>query len=137
MAQPPALPLYDWGACPFEGCSYQRQWTAKKQMIVYDTWKQNRQVVTKLSKGDRVFGVTGVFITFKPGVLRVNQDVPRDKLKLGDQVPSIDLRLLRRGLVCRLVEGKFYDFYDQFDGVDMLALLNPSVGTSAVTVDYL
>ena len=65
----PALPVYDWKACPFEGCSY-RQWTAQKQIVVYNTWKQDRQPIAQLAKGDSVLGVTGVVITFRPGVGR-------------------------------------------------------------------
>ena len=41
----PALPLYNWKACPFEGCAY-RQWTASKP-VAYDTWKQSRRPVAQ------------------------------------------------------------------------------------------
>jgi hypothetical protein len=81
----PALPFYDWKACPFEGCSY-RQWKARKQIAVYATWKQDRKPLTQLSKGDSVLGVTGVVITFRPGVIRLDRDLPEHNLKRGDTI---------------------------------------------------
>jgi len=41
----PGLPLYDWGACPYETCMY-REWTAHQSVTVYDTWKQGRRLRT-------------------------------------------------------------------------------------------
>jgi hypothetical protein len=69
----PDLPFFDWNACPFEGCVY-RQWTARKPVVVYDTWKRTRQPLTSLAAGDKALAVTGVVITFKPGVIRMDRD---------------------------------------------------------------
>jgi len=44
----PALPYYDWKACPFEGCAY-REWSARKAVAVYDTWEQKRRPIARLS----------------------------------------------------------------------------------------
>src|SRR5262244_3478925 len=81
----PALPHFDWNACPFEGCTY-RQWTAHEAVAVYDTWKENRRQVTQLAVGEKVNAITGVVITYKPGVIRVDEDVPDAKLKKGDVI---------------------------------------------------
>jgi hypothetical protein len=81
----PALPYFDWRASPFEGCRY-RQWTARKSIIVCDTWKQQRQEVEQLSMGDKVMAVTGVVITFRPGVVRMDRDLPDRDLKRGDVI---------------------------------------------------
>ena len=40
----PALPFYDWGACPYEACAY-RQWAAYRSVTVYDTWKPERRPI--------------------------------------------------------------------------------------------
>jgi hypothetical protein len=56
--------------------------------VVYDTWKQSRHEIAQLSKGDRVVGVTGVVITFKPGVIRMDRDLPEQNLKRGDTILS-------------------------------------------------
>jgi hypothetical protein len=84
-AQAPALPFYDWGACPYETCAY-RQWTVHQSVIAYDTWKQEHHPIAKLAEGDRVTGLTGVVITSKPGVIRMDRDLPAEHLSRGDTV---------------------------------------------------
>jgi hypothetical protein len=81
----PALPYFDWKACPFEGCSY-REWTARKPVEVYDTWKQDRRVIARLASGEKVTGVSGVVITFRPGVIRMDRDLAELDLKRGDEI---------------------------------------------------
>src|SRR5215470_434714 len=81
----PELPFFDWNACPFEGCVY-REWTAEKPVVVYDTWKQTRKSMAQLSVGTKVMGITGVVITFRPGVIRMDRDVPDAGLKRGDTI---------------------------------------------------
>lgn len=81
----PALPFFDWGACPYETCGY-HQWTAHRSVTVYDTWKQGRRPVAQLAKGDTVTGLTGVVITFKPGVIRLDRDLPGENLLRGDTI---------------------------------------------------
>ena len=81
----PALPFYDWGACPYEGCAY-RQWTAHRSVTVYDTWKQGRRPIAQLTVEDKVTGITGVVITFKPGLIRMDRDLPAADLRRGDAI---------------------------------------------------
>lgn len=59
----------------FEGCAY-RQWKATKPTLMYDTWRQNRRRIGKISVGDSVQGSTGVVITFRPGIIRRDRDLP-------------------------------------------------------------
>src|SRR5215470_11569358 len=82
---PPRLPFFDWNACPFEGCAY-RQWTAVEAVEVFDTWKNNRKHILTLPAKERVTGVTGVVITYKPGVIRMKQDLPEYGLVAGDSI---------------------------------------------------
>jgi hypothetical protein len=105
----PTLPFYDWKACPFEGCSY-RQWTARKPVAGYDTWKQNRRQVARISKGDTVTGVTGVVITFRPGVIRVDRDLPDAKLKRGDTILTYTYR--GEGFSAVWFKGGYYSEFD-------------------------
>ena len=79
----PELPFFDWNACPFEGCAY-RQWIAGKPVVVYDTWKRTRREIARLATGDKVVATTGVVITFKPGVIRMDRDLPEENLKRGE-----------------------------------------------------
>src|SRR6476646_10394466 len=87
----PELPFFDWNACPFEGCKY-GQWTVRKPVVVYDTWKRTRQQVAKLAEGDKVLAVTGVVITYKPGIIRMDHDQPQDGLKRGDLIWTYSYR---------------------------------------------
>jgi len=107
----PALPYYDWNACPFEGCAY-REWTARKPIVVYDTWKAERQPVAKLSKGEKVVGLTGVVITFRPGVIRMDRDLPEAGLQRGDIVLIYTNR--GEGVSSAWFKGRFYPEFDQY-----------------------
>src|SRR5262245_53618625 len=108
----PALPHFDWNACPFEGCTY-RQWTAHDVVPVYDTWKGNRREVARLADGEKVNAITGVVITYKPGVIRLDEDVPDAKLKQGDVILTYTYHGEGETETC--FQGRYYrDFYIQF-----------------------
>ncbi len=88
VAQPKkilTLPYYDWGACPFEGCTY-REWRVNKPVSVYDTWKNSRHPIAHLAVGDKAQGVTGVVITVRPGVIKMDRDLPEQQLKRGETI---------------------------------------------------
>jgi hypothetical protein len=105
----PALPYCDRGACPFEGCVY-RQWTARKPAVIYDTWKQDRRPIARLATGDKVIGVTGLVITFRPGVIRVDRDLPEQDLRRGDTILTYTYR--GEGSSAVWVKGRFYSEFD-------------------------
>jgi hypothetical protein len=105
----PSLPFFDWKACPFEGCAY-RQWTAREAVTVYDTWKQDRRSIARLSAGDTVDGVTGVVITFKPGVIRMDRDLPDQGLKRGDTILTYTYR--GEGFAAVWFKGRYYSEFD-------------------------
>src|SRR5580698_5442395 len=79
----PALPFYDWGACPYEGCGY-TQWTAHRAVTVYDTWKTERRPIGQLAAGDRVTGIRGAVVTLQPGLILMDRDLPEQNLSRGD-----------------------------------------------------
>ena len=105
----PKLPFLDWKACPFEGCAY-REWTARKAIAVYDTWEQKRRPVARLSPGDIVTGVTGVVITFKPGVIRMDRELTPEKLKRGDTILTYTYR--GEGFSAVWFNGRYYSEFD-------------------------
>jgi hypothetical protein len=105
----PALPFYDWKACPFEGCAY-REWTARNQIVVYDTWKENRRLVAQLSKGEKVLGVTGMVITVRPGVIRMDRDLPEQNLRRGDTILTYAYR--GEGTSAVWFQGRYYSDFD-------------------------
>ena len=105
----PALPYYDWKACPFEGCAY-REWTARKAVAVYDTWEQKRRPIARLSLGEKVTAVTGVVITFRPGVIRMDRDLPESGLKRGDTILTYTYK--GEGFASAWFKGRFYSEFD-------------------------
>ena len=56
----------DFGACPFECCTY-RQWTVNADTIFYKDRSTNSPVSFRAKKGEHVTGMTGVVITLQPG----------------------------------------------------------------------
>lgn len=108
MAEP-VLPLFDWGACPYETCIY-REWTVHKAITVYDTWKPEQREIAKLSTGDKVTGVTGVVITYRPGTVRMDRDFPEQNLKRGDILLTYAYR--GEGFSAVWFRGRFYDEFD-------------------------
>ncbi|HLH03976.1 MAG TPA: hypothetical protein VKX25_14505 [Bryobacteraceae bacterium] len=90
-APPPALPFVDWKACPFEGCTYGR-WTALGHVDVYDRWTAHRKRIAALSNGDTVTAITGLVVTFRPGIIRMDRDLPEQGLKRGDRLLTYSYR---------------------------------------------
>jgi len=64
------LPFYDWGACPFECCTY-RQWTANAPTAVLNARRGNAPAAFQLKAGDTVEGLTGVVVTTRAGTAKV------------------------------------------------------------------
>jgi hypothetical protein len=105
----PALPHYEWKACPFEGCAY-RHWTARNSITVYDIWKQDRRAVARISKGEEVTGITGVVITFRPGVIRIDRDLPEQGLSAGEKILTYAYR--GEGFSAVWFKGRYYPEFD-------------------------
>jgi hypothetical protein len=105
----PALPYYDWRACPYEGCAY-RQWTVHRPVTVFDTWKLGRRPIAQLAEADMVTGLTGVVITFKPGVLRMERDLPEVNLQRGDTVLTYAYQ--GEGFSAVWFKGKYHESFD-------------------------
>src|ERR1019366_7934991 len=97
----PALPFYDWGAYPYETCAY-RQWAVHRSVTVYDTWKSERRPIGHLAVGDQVTGITGAVVTFKPGLIRMDRDLPDQDLRRGDTVLTTPAISVAMGMMSRL-----------------------------------
>jgi hypothetical protein len=75
------MPFYDWGACPFEGCTY-RRWQALQHVTVWNT-RNHRQIAFTIKSGEWVRGITGVVVTTRPGISKV-----LEKMTVGEG-PSV------------------------------------------------
>ncbi len=85
----PPVNYADFGACPFECCTY-RRWSVVKDTVLYKSRSENSGVAFRVRKGEHVIGLTGVVITLKLGkaVVRkattIGMDKRKTKVKPGD-----------------------------------------------------
>jgi hypothetical protein len=93
----------------FEGCNY-AQWTGAEAVEVFDTCKPSRKRIARLSPKTVVTGVSGVVITYKPGIVRLNQDLPEDNLQCGDTILTYTYH--GEGFSAGWFKGRFYREYD-------------------------
>lgn len=73
FAQSPKVPYKDVGACPFECCGY-GDWTANKATVLYKQMSEKSAVAFRVTRREKVTGVTGVVITSKAGTVKVLKD---------------------------------------------------------------
>ena len=121
--QPPAN-YENWGVCPFECCEY-REWTASADIPVHASHSDKSAVVFQLHKEERLHALTGVVVTEKPGVVRINKavqdgyvkgtDKPQLAFKAGDIVYM--LSPLGEGAYLFWYQGKVYT-----SGIELAAM---------------
>jgi hypothetical protein len=66
----PSLPYEDWGACPFECCTY-RDWSVRQDTELLAERRDDAPIVVRVRPGDRVIGITGVVVTTQLGLAEV------------------------------------------------------------------
>ncbi|MGA7401305.1 MAG: hypothetical protein WCC99_22460 [Candidatus Sulfotelmatobacter sp.] len=81
----PGLPVIDYNACPFEGCTF-RKWKVTRDSKMYSSWQLGRSEIGRLRPGQEVTGLTGVHITRKPNRILVKQPLPDLGLQPGDVI---------------------------------------------------
>jgi hypothetical protein len=105
----PPLPVVDYKACPFEGCTFGR-WIVSKDVALYSTWRKGRETVTTVKKGQVVTGITGVHITYQPDRVQVSQSMPDLGLKPGDII--LVYMYLGEGFADMWAKGRWLKGYD-------------------------
>lgn len=86
----PHLPYLDWGACPFECCTY-REWVAEAPITVFTKRDENSEVAFRLKKDEHVQAITGVVVTRKFGVTEILKPLELGFLP-GGQKPMLSLK---------------------------------------------
>jgi hypothetical protein len=109
LAPVPTLPYIAKNKCPFEACVY-REWKAQKDMPVYDTWRDGARRSGSIRKGERVTGLGGVVVTYRPGTIHVDRDIPEAGLKAGDSI--LTYTFLGEGFSQVWINGRFYEEFD-------------------------
>jgi hypothetical protein len=66
----PSLPYYDYGACPFECCTY-GPWSAKAETVLHKEHNDSSPTVAVVKAGEDVQGLTGVVITTEAGEVNI------------------------------------------------------------------
>lgn len=85
----PPINYQDFGACPFECCTY-RRWSVVKDTVFYKERSEKSGEAFRVRKGEHVVGLTGVVITLKPGKVMVRKattigmDKRKTQVKPGD-----------------------------------------------------
>jgi hypothetical protein len=77
---------------------------------VYDTWKSPRRPIAQLAAGDRVTGIQGAVVTVKPGLIRMDRDLPEQGLQRGDTVLTYAYR--GEGFSAVWFKGKYHSEFD-------------------------
>jgi hypothetical protein len=105
----PLLPVIDYNACPFEGCTFGK-WIVTRDSSIFSTWKLPRKLVASLRTGEAVTGLTGVHITYLPDRVEVLSAIS----DLGVQRGDIILRYMYHGegFADIWVKGKWHRDYD-------------------------
>jgi len=122
FAQRLKLPYKDFGACPFECCTY-RQWVAKKNLVLYKKISGKSPVAFRIKKGEKVTGVTGVVITNIAGKADVlkTQTLESSKVQLtkGDTISV--LTYLGEGWFRMWYKGKFFEDDGDSTGIKIVS----------------
>ena len=97
-AELPHLPYRDWGACPFECCTY-KAWETTRAVAVHEKPDSSSKPVFTLGAGRSVQGITGVVITHQAGVTRILKPIeigydskgkgPLLSLKAGERIYTL------------------------------------------------
>ena len=104
----PTLPYYDWGACPFECCTY-KEWTATRNLNTYKRRSEKTPVSFHVKKGQSVRGLTGVVITTKYGITKIIKPI---QIGYTHDSKSPELSLQPGEVVYTLhYQGEAYDLF--------------------------
>lgn len=79
----------NWDVCPFECCTY-REWSADDDIAIHKSRSERSRIVFRLHRGEAVYGLTGVVVTEKPGVIRIDKPV-QDGFFKGSDKPQLSL----------------------------------------------
>jgi hypothetical protein len=89
----PPVNYADYGACPFECCTY-RRWSVVKDTVLYTERSEKSGEAFHVRKGEHVTGLTGVVITLKPGKASVRKATTIGTGKRKTQVKPGDVLYL-------------------------------------------
>jgi hypothetical protein len=123
IAQTLKLPYKDVGACPFECCTY-RQWTAKKNLILYKNMSESSPIAFRVTKGEKVTGMTGVVITTVAGKAEIlkNQTLESSKVQVKKGDTLFLLTYLGEGWFRIWYQGKFFEDDGYANGIKILSM---------------
>ncbi len=84
--QKPPSYYEDFGACPFECCTY-REWVVVKPTVFYKNRDTKSPIIFRTQKGEHITGLTGVVITLKLG-----KAIMKRSFVLGDEKNKIQAK---------------------------------------------
>jgi len=87
-----------------------REWTARNDIPAFDTWRDTQQRTDTIRKGEKVTAVGGLVVTYRPGMIHVDRDIPEAGLKRGDSI--LTYTFLGEGFSQVWINGRFYEDFD-------------------------
>jgi hypothetical protein len=105
----PSLPVIDYNACPFEGCTFGK-WKVTKNSTLFSSWQQGRSKIGRLNLGEEVIGVAGVHITRKPDGILVKRAIPDLDARPGDTI--LRYMYVGEGFANIWIHGQWHKEYD-------------------------
>jgi hypothetical protein len=81
----PPLPFEDFGACPFECCTY-RDWSVRTSTVLRHRRDPSSPVFFTVNPGERVRALTGVVVTEVPGEVAIQAEI--DLEPMGQSVTA-------------------------------------------------
>jgi hypothetical protein len=126
------LPYYDWGRCPFEGCTYQ-EWTTKQEVVARAEPSATASVLFRVPRNQKVQGLTGVVITEQAGTVTVLKPVklgyndqdegPLLNMKAGERLDT--LGSIGEGVMLFWYKGNFYTLDYDYERTEIKYGPNP------------
>lgn len=79
----PPMPYRDYGACPFECCTY-RDWIAKEDIAILQDMREDSPVAFQVQKDEKVTAETGVVVTTKLGSAKIKKSVEDGNIHIAE-----------------------------------------------------
>lgn len=107
--QEPKLPVIEYNACPFEGCTFGK-WKVTKQSALFSSWEEGHTEIGKLNPREEVTGMTSVHITRMPDRIAVTKSIPDLDAAAGGVI--LRYMYLGEGTANIWIKGHWYQGYD-------------------------
>ena len=119
LNQLPLIPYEDYGACPFECCTY-RRWVATKETVTYKDRNKKSSALFNVNKGEWVTALTGVVKTTIPGKAKVKKSTTINGMPVKRGVIVYLMTYQGEGLYEAWYKGRKWEPYPDMDVLEII-----------------